>query len=57
MAEWRGQWERERKALAESGIGSKRMQENMLREQRVMGALVHKLGLELFKEKHYNHNN
>lgn len=46
----------ERKALAEGGMGSIRLKENILNQQRMMGSLVHKLGLELFKEKHYNNN-
>ena len=47
----KAQWEKEKKALAESGVGSRRMQENTLREQRIMSQVVHKLGLELFKER------
>lgn len=39
--------------MREQGGASKRAREAIEREQRVMSGVLHSIGFELFKEKHY----
>ncbi|TNV83814.1 hypothetical protein FGO68_gene7699 [Halteria grandinella] len=48
------QWEKERKTLSEQGSVSKKLLQNLQKEQRLMSAAFHKVGLELYKERHFS---